>query len=330
MFENLKKVESKIDSLCLSKRLHTEAEHLKRIKCVKTLRLYVKSSIEEETFIRIDTRVINDFKNQEEKQTEDLIKRLCVVFNSDLEPSIDYYRRISGEDVPYEDTSLEDTEVHEWNNTEDGYTAFELRSKTRPKNIRILIEFENRRDVYKLSPCLQEITEKYTDTKPNVITNIWKYIHKNALIKPGETEVVSDEKLRMLSGREKFEFTELPEIIINHLCPIDFLVIDIPTLNSFKDIFDVPIEVDDLFHLPRIHSKDVYAYEKKIEMMQEFKKRLEEKRDVLVKFGENPMDFINRWICLEATDYHSKTHFLLDANVQEMLYELIKQLPTCN
>ncbi|EOB14256.1 SWI/SNF-related matrix-associated actin-dependent regulator of chromatin subfamily D member 1, partial [Nosema bombycis CQ1] len=292
-FNKLKKIDSKLDKLCIEKRLHTEAEHLKRIKCTKTLRLFIKSTISNSIFIRIDSRVINDFKNHEVMKITDLIKRMCVIFNSDLESTLDYYNKILNnkvdEQVENDDkikpSSNLSVEIFEWNKTDnESINSFELRT-------------------------------------------LWKYIHKNGLIKPGEIEIKADDKLKKLVNKDKFLFTDIPEIITDHLCPIDNLVIDIPTDSFYKEIFDIPIEVDDLYHLPRVHSKEVYNYEKKIEMLIEFKKRLKDKKDILSKFSNNPIEFINRWICLDSTDYYTKTQFVLNKSVQDLLYEMIEKLP---
>ncbi|EOB11638.1 SWI/SNF complex component SNF12 [Nosema bombycis CQ1] len=340
-FNKLKKIDSKLDKLCIEKRLHTEAEHLKRIKCTKTLRLFIKSTISNSVFIRIDSRVINDFKNHEVMKITDLIKRMCVIFNSDLESTLDYYNKILNnkvdEQVENDDkikpSSNLSVEIFEWNKTDnESINSFELRSNNyhinNPlNNIKILIEFENKRNLYKLSRVLREIINKFTDSKPNAITALWKYIHKNGLIKPGEIEIKADDKLKKLVNKDKFLFTDIPEIITDHLCPIDNLVIDIPTDSFYKEIFDIPIEVDDLYHLPRVHSKEVYNYEKKIEMLIEFKKRLKDKKDILSKFSNNPIEFINRWICLDSTDYYTKTQFVLNKSVQDLLYEMIEKLP---
>src|SRR5690349_9909693 len=97
LYDRLQIIEDEIDKLCLQKKLSIEAEHLKRIKCKKSLRCYIKVSMKDGIFIRLDSRVINDYKNGGEMKFSDAVKRFCVVFDSNLIPTLDIYSESSND-----------------------------------------------------------------------------------------------------------------------------------------------------------------------------------------------------------------------------------------
>lgn len=338
LHDRLKAIEEEIDRLCLQKRLSIEAEYLKRIKSKKALRCYVKVSVRNGVFVRLDSRVINDYKNGGEMRFPDVVKRFCVVFDSNLTPTLDIHYRGGGDGdttVDNRESGAEGDESNggmdaegffEWTSGNGDPEAFEVKRDKVPRNIRLVLDFKNPREVFKLAPKLRNLLMKYTETKPNVLTHIWRYSNKNGLASTDPETVRCDAALRDVLGVDVFTFAELPELIVPHLCPLDYLVVDIPPVDGHTEIFDVPFEWDDLYQYPSMYSTRVYALDKKIESLGCLLKRCREKEKTLDEFRRDPLGFINRWICVESNDPCYKTPFFCHRDVQEGVFRLLERL----
>lgn len=161
-YEKLKEVENRINELCLLRQLKTEAEHRKRIKCIKTLRLYIKiHSDKDGTFIRIDSRVMNDFKNNTNAKMGDLIDNLMLL-------------------VKYSSSS--EPEIYEWTNQLDKSESFEMRLPSSYESIKLIVTLSNKREIYKLSNSLSSLLSIFTSTKPNLLGTLYTYIMRNNLM----------------------------------------------------------------------------------------------------------------------------------------------------
>lgn len=304
-YEKLKEVENRINELCLLRQLKTEAEHRKRIKCIKTLRLYIKiHSDKDGTFIRIDSRVLNDFKNSVNAKMGDLIDKVTILVNHG---------------------TSSDPEIYEWTNHFDESESFEIRSSLSYESIKLILTLSNKREIFKLSPTLSSLLLIYTSTKPNLLGSLYTYIIKNNLMIRNDHTVKCNEDLSKIFGTDEFKYTDLPEMVNDHLLVLDDIEIEIvKSVTNNLYIYDIPVEVDDLYQHPKIHSKDVYHLERKIDTINEIKKNLIKRKDILEEFCINPINFINKWICLELEEWSNKTSFFKDEYVQELMYELLK------
>ncbi|EEQ81635.1 hypothetical protein NCER_101863 [Vairimorpha ceranae BRL01] len=346
-FENLKKIENKINELCLLKKLQVEAEHRKRIKCVKTLRLFINTNvIKEKIFIRIDSRVINDFKNSEIMKFSDLIER-TYIFTEEIIPTDATTENISlsnqtgkkydSEDSGYisqckqpgssfvqEGTFCKNVDVYEWINQDSFIESFELRCPSSKININLVLVLKNTRNIYKLSLSLASLLSVASSTKPNLVGLLYKYVARNSLLDKNNV-VKCDEALKNVFLIDSFVFTELPELLEEHLFPIDNIEFNFICNDENKfHCIDIPLEVDDLYQQPKIYDKGVYALERKIDSVSKIKTNLEKRSTIIKEFIESPINFINKWICLELEDFSNKTNVFRDDTVQEIMYDLLK------
>lgn len=320
-YENLKKVENKINELCLSKRLKIEAEHLKRIKCYKTLRLFINMNVDSSgLYFRINSRVINDFKNLEKMVLSDLVDKFYVVFKN---------KKINEEGSAILESNTnkgEGDDIKEWVNQGDKVDSFELRYHKNCTDIKLILVINNDRDIMKLSQPFSTLFSVLTCTKPNLIGRLYKYIVKNSLFEK-DSLVKCNKELKDIFGLDSFYFTDLPDLIDNHLLPLDNIEIDIPCkINQSSYCFDIPIELDDLFQHPKVHYKDVYLLERKIDTINEIKKNLISRKKILQDFCDNPIGFINKWICIDLEEFSNKTSVFRNDKVQEIMYELLKDV----
>ncbi|WUR04712.1 SWI/SNF complex component [Vairimorpha necatrix] len=359
-YENLKKVENQINDLCLLKRLKIEAEHRKRIKCTKTLRLYINSySDSDGFFFRLDSRVLNDFKNNREMKLSDLIERIYLIrsfkdqedefkieddlkfkdefkFEDDLYKDQDDQRDSSNKDQEKieDQDKIEYQELHDLNSNEynndvddicewmmqgDDVESFEFRSKN-AKFFKLVLVLNNSRDIMKLSPSLSSLLQVSTCSKPNLLGLFYKYAIKNNLLDK-DSLVTCTEELRNIFKVDSFKFTDLPELVDDHLYPLDNIEILVQ-----DGCYDIILEVDDLFQHPKVHHKDVYNLERRIDTTFEIKNNLEKRRRILEDFSFNPLNFINKWISVDLEEFSNKTGVFRDERVQNIMYELLKDV----
>lgn len=327
MLQKLQTIEDEIDRLCLHKRLGIEADYLKRIKCRKTLRCYVKLDVKRGCFLRLDSRVINDYKSGGEMRFSDAVRRFCVVFNSNLPSTAEIHDQGTDESNRCSTPQRIDPDnLFEWMADHGDTEAFEVKSSRTPNNIRLVFDLENPRQIYRLAPRLRSLLMRWTETRPNVLTHLWRYANKNGLASMDTDAVRCDEALKEAFGVDSFTFAELPGLVVPHLCPLDPLVVDIPVIDGYSEIFDIPFEWDDLYQYPSIYPPRIYALEKKIESLKQMLERCREKEKALAEFSSSPLAFINRWICIDSTETCHRSSFFCDRNVQESILELLQKM----
>ncbi|CAD25308.1 hypothetical protein [Encephalitozoon cuniculi GB-M1] len=344
LYDRLQSIEKEIDRLCLGRKLNIEAEYLKRIKCKKFLRCYVRVGMKRGVFIRLDSRVINDYKNGGEMKFSDVVKRLCIVFDSNLPSTTDIHAKLSSEtggrdgateEIPRDDWGRSDSmhakdvsmeDFFEWTKHSGDTEALEVSSDRTPSNIKLIFDLENPREIFRLSTKLGNLLMRYTDTKPNVVTHLWRYVNKNGLMSIDSDVVECNPLLKDILGVDRFSFPELPGLVVPHLCPLDYLVVDIPPIDGHTEIFDIPFEWDDLYQCPTLYTKRIHALDRKVESLKQLLKRCEERENVLNEFEKDPVAFINRWICIDMSDACHRASLFRNKDVQEKVFELLKKL----
>lgn len=321
-------INKKVDEIALRTRLEVEGEHLKRIKCVKTIRIYTTFTDE---CLKINTRVLNDLYNDDKTGFWTLVKRVCVAFNTDICSDAQEY---NSSNVNFlNDSHLTDLgceqkekfEALEWN--ERSGDAFLIPLKKKYKNIQILIKLRNERQVFKLSVDLRELLNKFTETKNGVIKDLYRYFNTNNIIDYNTSEIKCDEKLERIFNVKSFNMANINQLIENHLHPIGYCVININPSDKSEEtnIWDINMEVDDLSQFPILYPEAIYQLERKIEDNRALKLNLQERVAVIEEFVEDPALFINRKIALDSNGIGTKTAFYDELSVQTALYELIKK-----
>jgi len=329
--EKLDGLNQKLDEIALQKRLEIEAEHLKRISCVKLLRLFCSYS---GSSLGINTRVLNDVGGEDKTHFWDLVKRVCVCLNTQFTTA---EKEAEGGDL--EAASGMPIEIFEWTR-ESGTCGFIVPLNETCKRIQILVKLANQRSVYRLSPALTRLLGKFTDTRYNVIKEIYKYVNTHKLNDYATSNVKCDEKLQDIFKVSEFNFNSIQGMLEPHLHPIFYCVVDVDTemirnaneevpasdnINTSNSIWDIELEVDDLTQMPVLYPKNVLQLEKKIDDIKTLKRKTLERIDLLSEFSKDPAQFINRKLGVGSDSIGTKTIFYDDLNVQSALFELIKK-----
>lgn len=336
--ERLESLDGYLDAISLGKRLQIEAEHLKRIKCTKILRIYTTPSA---GVLTINTRIIDALKAEDGTKLWDLVKRVVVCANGTLPIPTDEdagnqkENRDKNADGTAQDAvgvdprspspdrqSEADIELWEWTKASCA-EAFEISRGEGHRSIQLLLKLVNARQVYKLSTGIRSLFGKHSDTKQNIIKDFYKYINTNKLNDYATAVVACDEKLSGILGVESFHFSDLGSIVDGLVEPVGYCVINVDL--AAPQIWDLPIECDDLSQMPVLYPKNVQEMEKKIEANQIVFQKISEKISVLEEFVEDPVFFINRKIALESDCLGVQTAFYDDLSVQTAVFELIRR-----
>lgn len=339
--EKLEFLNKKVDEIALRTRLEIEGEHLKRIKCNKTLRFYTTIN---ENYLKINTRVLNELYNEEKASLWSLVKRICISCNTDFISEAQEYEDSckKNNNQTITDTTIENeinplsssnTEVTNDENTNNSFffewnersktDGFLIPIKKEYKNIQILVKLKNEREICKFSKNLRNLTGKFSDTKNNVIKELYRYINHYKLINYNTSEIKCNEELENLFKLKTFNFNDISLLLENHLFPIGYCVINLDL--SKNQIFDINMEVDDLSQFPVLYPENIYLLERKIEDNRALKLNIQERIAVIENFVEDPSLFIGRKITLDSDGIGTKTAFYDDLSVQTALFELIKR-----
>lgn len=310
MNERFEKLNKTLDEIALQKRLAIEAEHLKRITCTKFIRLFGSFSGPD---FKINTRILSDIGAEDKTPFWELVKRVCVTFNTDFS---------LGESIPGA-IIQEGQNIFEWTK-ESGTDGFVVPLTAECKKIQILVKLANHRNVYRLSQPLAAFLNKQTDTRNNIVTSIYKYVNSKRLNDYLTSNVICDESLENVFGKKAFNFNNIYTLLKPHLQPIFYCVIDVP-INE-NNIWDIEMIHDDLGQMPVLyHSPNLQQLEKKIEDIKGLKRKVVERIDILETFKKNPAEFVSRKIAFESDGVGARSIFYEDLTVQSALYELIKK-----
>lgn len=338
--EKLEGLNAKLDEVALQKRLEIEAEHLKRISCTKFIRLF--GSFSGSSFI-INTRILNDVGSEDKTAFWDLVKRVCVCFNTEFD-SIEKELDENTSSTPPFSNSNSPVQIFEW--TKDSNACgFIVPVNETCKKLQILVKLANHRNVYRLSPALSRLFSKLTDTKYNIIKDIYKYVNTYKLNDYATSNVTCNEELESVFGVKIFNFNNILPILEPHLQPIFYCVIDVDVESLRKsstgnnagertgdgnvtmcdNIWDIEVEADDLTQMPILFPKNVQLLEKKIEDLKTLIRKTSDRIEILKEFSSDPAQYINRRMALGSESIGTKTAFYDDLNVQTALFELIKK-----
>ena len=308
-YENkLDALDVSLDKIALQKRLQIEAEHLKRIKCIKIIRFY---AVLENNELKVYTRVLNDYSgelNVDHTNLWEIIRRICITIEEKGEKA----------------------RICEWAEKDEA-EAFKIKNVTKEMKIKLFIKFTNQRQLFKLEEKLAALISTKYESKPNIVKELYKYISQRKLLNHTNGYVQCDDALKEVFQVESFDFNTITDLIELQLKPVGYCKISLDFLKTEKSlvtdentlIYDLEVECDDTTQMPILFSNEVKMLAKKIEGNKILKKKLEAKMTDLEEFIENPRSMISRSLILEKDILGIKTKFYEDLGVQSTLFELL-------
>jgi SWI/SNF-related matrix-associated actin-dependent regulator of chromatin subfamily D len=123
-----------------------------------------------------------------------------------------------------------------------------------------------------------------------------------------------DNRLAQIFGYPQLHFAQLPELITQHLTRPDPIVIDYiirvdKALHQSSKAYDVEVELDSAVRQKMVNivsstqtQKEILGLDDKIVQCVQSINNSKIKRDFLMQFSKEPVEFINKWIASQARD----------------------------
>ncbi|KAF9200301.1 SWI SNF, matrix associated, actin dependent regulator of chromatin, sub d, member 1 [Haplosporangium sp. Z 27] len=191
--------------------------------------------------------------------------------------------------------------------------------------VRIILHVDNSPERFKLSPELADVLAIDVETRPGIMMALWQYIKFHQLQDPEDRRNINcDPKLAALFNQPKISFPALPELIGRFLSPPDPIVLEYTVrvdkpyhLSSY--CYDLDVEVDDPLFKSKISSllsstslnsvnttnslpKQIHAQDEQIMQYIQSMHNSKTKRDFLLRFANDPADFLDRWVASQSRD----------------------------
>lgn len=180
---------------------------------------------------------------------------------------------------------------------------------------KIVLHLDSNPQKFKLSPALADLLDVKVETKPQIVMGIWNYCKNHKLQDVEDKRLIRcDNRLAQIFGYPQLHFSQLPELITQHLSRPDPIVIDYtirvdkPLTQSSK-CYDIEVELDSIVRQKMLHvvsstqtQKEIMGLDDKIVQCVQSINNSKIKRDFLMQFSKEPVEFINKWIASQARD----------------------------
>ncbi|KAI8374667.1 SWI/SNF and RSC complex subunit Ssr3 [Radiomyces spectabilis] len=182
-------------------------------------------------------------------------------------------------------------------------------------NARIILVPEYNPQKFKLSPALADLVDMKLETKPQVIMGIWNYVKHHKLQDANNMRLIHcDEPLKKVFGVEEIDFSQLPDMINQHLARPDPIVLNYTIrvdreFHQSTNAYDIDVELDSVVRQKMMNvvsstplQREIMNLDDKIVQCVQSINNSKIKRDFLTQFAGHPIEFINKWIASQARD----------------------------
>ncbi|KAF9999491.1 SWI SNF, matrix associated, actin dependent regulator of chromatin, sub d, member 1 [Entomortierella chlamydospora] len=334
LYTELLEFEKKLDATIMRKRLDLQETLNKPVKIKRTLRIFISNLSHDQ-----DTPESEDDEPQLDKGptpswTLKVEGRLVDEVNASAYKNRQTSRKFSSffRSVMIEldrDSNLYPNgnfvEWHKSPNQAD-VDGFEIkRHGDENVKVRVILHVDNSPERFKLSPELADVLAIDVETRPGIMMALWQYIKFHQLQDPEDKRNINcDQKLAALFNQPKISFPALPELIGRFLSPPDPIVLEYTVrvdkpyhLSSY--CYDLDVEVDDPLFKSKISSllsstslnsanttnslpKQIHAQDEQIMQYIQSMHNSKTKRDFLLRFANDPADFLDRWVASQSRD----------------------------
>ncbi|KAI9469002.1 MAG: hypothetical protein EXX96DRAFT_492611 [Benjaminiella poitrasii] len=186
-------------------------------------------------------------------------------------------------------------------------------------NARIILVPDYSPQKHKVNTPLAELINVKLASKPQIITELCNYIKLHKLFDEQDKRIAkSDDKLARLFNMETFQLSDLPKMIQRYISVPDPIVLEY-TIRVDKQFtqspiaYDMDVELDNVLKQKMMNTvastqpqKEVMALDDKIVQCVQSINNSKMKRDFLIQFTTNPIEFINKWITSQARELEVK------------------------
>ncbi|KAF9328080.1 SWI/SNF-related matrix-associated actin-dependent regulator of chromatin subfamily D member 1-like protein [Linnemannia elongata] len=332
LYTELLEFEKKLDATIMRKRLDLQETLNKPVKTKRTLRIFISNlSHDQETpesdddeprldsgptpswTLKVEGRLVDEanasaYKNKQTSRKFSSFFRSVMI---ELERDSNLYP--NGNFV----------EWHKSANQAD-VDGFEIkRHGDENVKVKVILHVDNSPERFKLSPELADVLAIDVETRPGIMMALWQYIKFHQLQDPEDKRNINcDQKLATLFGQPKISFPALPELIGRFLSPPDPIVLEYTVrvdkpYHLSSHCYDLDVELDDPTFKSKISNllsstslnaanntlpKQIHAQDEQIMQYIQSMQNSKTKRDFLLRFANDPADFLDRWVASQSRD----------------------------
>ncbi|KAG0322424.1 SWI SNF, matrix associated, actin dependent regulator of chromatin, sub d, member 1 [Linnemannia gamsii] len=332
LYTELLEFEKKLDATIMRKRLDLQETLNKPVKTKRTLRIFISNlSHDQETpesdddeprldsgptpswTLKVEGRLVDEanasaYKNKQTSRKFSSFFRSVMIEldrDSNLYPNgnfVEWHKSANQADV-------------------DGFEI--KRHGDENVKVKVILHVDNSPERFKLSPELADVLAIDVETRPGIMMALWQYIKFHQLQDPEDKRNINcDQKLATLFGQPKISFPALPELIGRFLSPPDPIVLEYTVrvdkpYHLSSHCYDLDVELDDPTFKSKISNllsstslnaanntlpKQIYAQDEQIMQYIQSMQNSKTKRDFLLRFANDPADFLDRWVASQSRD----------------------------
>eukprot|EP01133_Synstelium_polycarpum_P007646 gene7646-8947_t len=219
-------------------------------------------------------------------------------------------------------------------------------------DIKIMMYLDHTPQKSKVLGPLSQLLNIHTDTKPKILSALWHYIKANRLLDVDGKKIVADEALKNIFGLDTIQFSQIPQLLREHLGPSDPLEFNY-TLRltgdprDFEQAYDIQVEVDDTMYAQQspLARKEISALDDEINQTIAKIHSHRRKREFMERLVEDPLGCLSDLTMQQIKDYqlskslpstgfeeerHSSFYYqpMMDDTVQKYLSKQSTPTPT--
>ncbi|KAG1175800.1 hypothetical protein G6F70_003895 [Rhizopus microsporus] len=323
LYTELVDFEKKLDATIMRKRLDIQEALGKPTKVRRTLRLFISNTTApaDQQELKQDNAEFDLSNNNAPTWTLKIEGKLLSPDNDNSSKKVEptpkmttFFRSLVVE-LDRDPNLYPEGNTIEWQkqpNSTTEYDTIEIKRKGDINtNCRITINLFHNPQKYKLSPLLADLLDTKLDTKLQIVMGIWNYCKAN---QEDKRVIRCDNRLVQLFGYPQIHFSQIPELINQHLSQPDPIVINY-TIRTDKQFhasskaYDIEVEMDSAARQKMMNiisssqvQKEIMTYDDKIVQCVQSINNSKIKRDFLLQFSKEPVEFINKWIASQARD----------------------------
>ncbi|KAG1462065.1 hypothetical protein G6F46_003121 [Rhizopus delemar] len=329
LYTELVEFEKKLDATIVRKKLDIQEALGKPTKIRRTLRLFISNTVtpvDQQQELKSEDNAFDLNNNNAPSWTLKIEGKLLDSTNADdnskkVEPTpkmTSFFRTVSVE-LDRDPSLYPEGNVIEWQkqpNSTTEYDKIEIKRKgDMNTNCRIMLHLDHNPQRYKLSPSLSDLLDAKVENKLQIVMGIWNYCKVHKLQDHEDKRIIRcDNRLAQLFGYPQVHFSQIPELINQHLTRPDPIVIDYTIrvdkqLHLSSKAYDIDVEMDSIARQKMVNivssnqiQKEIMAYDDKIVQCVQSINNSKVKRDFLLQFSKEPIEFINKWIASQARD----------------------------
>ncbi|KAI8364315.1 BAF60b [Choanephora cucurbitarum] len=322
LYSELVDFETKLDATIMRKRLDIQEALGKPTKIRRTLRLFISNTAsshqspeDENTFdlnngnvptwtLKIEGQLLNpEQKSQKEEQPEPKLTSFFRSIVIELDRDLNMYP---------------EGNLIEWQKQPNAadFDVIQIKRKgDMDVKVKLAFHLDHNPQKFKLSPPLADLLDVKVETKPQIVMGIWNYCKYHKLQDAEDKRLIRcDPRLAQIFGYPQLHFSQLPELILQHLSRPDPIMIEYTIrvdkpFHASSKAYDIEVELDSMVRQKMMQivsstqtQKEIMALDDKIVQCVQSINNSKIKRDFLLQFSKQPVEFINKWIASQARD----------------------------